>query len=300
MKKLLWLVSAVFVLVACDGESTGLYDDHGNEVTELRIGLLIDENNPEAGRGAAAFREALSAAIGIPVREIEGVSHLVGIEAMRGGSLDLMVASTFTFATAEQILGVEMLTANFNPDAPPAGPVIITSTENTHIQTLADFEGESFAFVDTASMTGFLLPMYQFVSTLDRNHTQMLTPGYFFSNTILSGAHDASLMAAANGDVAGAAVASVLLESAVANGLVSEDALRVVYTIPPVGDGGYMVRSCLPDDLIEDIRAFLLDFEDEEVLEIMLGSRNARFLPPNQADLDSIRGLMRALEIGEN
>ena len=304
MKKLLLAVVTVlgvFVLVACGGgESTGLYDDDGNEITELRIGLLIDEGNPEAGRASSAFRDAMSEAIGIPVVEIEGVSHLIGLEAMRGGSLDLMVASGFTFLTAEQMqLEVEFLAMQHNPDAEPASTVFITAAENTHIQTIADFEGESFAFVDTASMTGFLLPMYELVSTLDRDHTQMLNPGYFFSATILSGAHDASVMAAANGDVAGAAVVSVFVDNVIASGIIDEDSIRIVHALEPQGSGGYMVRSSLPQSLIDDLRTFLLEFDDEEFFATIQGSPNARFIPHDPAELTHLRSLMERLEIGQ-
>ena len=282
-----------------DLDRAALLAEYG--ITELNIGLMILDDNPEAGRANEEFRLALEEAIGIPVNEIEGVSHLIGLEAMRGGSLDLFMASPFTYLTGAlniDDLNVEFLATMHNPDADAGNTLFITAAENTHIETLADFEGESFAFVDTASLTGFLFPMYQLVSTLDLDHTQMLNPGYFFSTTILSGGHDASLMAVVNGDVGGAGVASVIIDHMIASGVIAEDDFSVIYEMEPGPEAGYIVRSDLPQFLIDDLRTFFLEYDDTEFFYNIHGSENARFVETDPANFEHLRGLMERLEIG--
>lgn len=274
-------------------------------ITELNIGLVMLDDNPEAGRANENFRLALEEYIGIPVNEIEGISHLVGLEAMRGGSIDMFFASPFTYLTGAlniDDLDLEFLAAVHNPDAAPGGTLIVANANHAaanNIQTIADFEGESFAFVDTASMTGFLLPMYEFVSTLNRDHAQMLNPGYFFSNTILSGQHDASLMAVANGDVAGAAVASLILDMFIENGIIETEDVVVIDQIVENAPAGYIVRSELPQFLIDDLRSFFLGFDDEDYFANIQGSPNSRFVESNPADFNHLRSLMQTLEIGQ-
>jgi len=301
MKKLL-VAGTLLALAAC-GQSTATEGVREDGVTELRIGLVAGNDDPDAGRASEEFTQALSEALGVNVIEIEGMSHLIGIESMRAGALDVMMASPFTYQSAVVAgIDIEFLASLDNPDAAHNNTVIITGAENTHINTLADFEGETFAFVDTASLSGFLNPMYLFVSTFDLDHTRtmMLEPGYFFSNAITSGGHDASLMAVVNGDVAGAAVGSMIIGHMLGSGIISEDEFRIVYELQPDPNAGYLVRSDLPQTLIDDLRDFLLNFDDESFFANIHNSPNARFVETNPADFAHLSGLMERLEIGSD
>lgn len=307
MKRLLLVITVItstFILIACGNvgstnTAAGINDTNAHDVTELRIGLVLMDDNPEAGRASDEFLQAMEAAIGIPVVAVEGISHLIGIEAMRGGSLDVMLASPFTYKTAAPVVDVEFLATLHNPDQSAGSTLFITAPENTHINSLADFEGESFAFVDTASLTGFLFPMYQLVSTLDLDHTQMLNPGYFFNTTILSGGHDASLMAAINNDVGGAAVVSTVIDHMIDAGMLTEADFRVIYTMDPSPEAGYIVRSELPQNLIDDLRTFLLEYENTDYFYNVHGSENVRFIPTDPSEFEFLGSLMESLEIGE-
>jgi len=301
MKTILFVLVTVLTLTACGngGESTGFYDANGNMISEFRIAMLIDENNPEAGRASAIFRESLSEVIGIPVTEVEGISHLIGLEAMRGGSLDMMLGSGFTFLTAESFMDVEFLAMLYNPNASNANSLFLVGANQTHINSLADLENESFAFVDTASQSGFLFPMYELVSTLGLDHNQMLNPGYFFSDTLLTGNHDASAMAVANGNVAGAVVVDVMLDHLVDNGIIDANSFRVIHSVEILASAGYFVPSTLPQELIDMVRTFLLEFDDEDFFATTQGNPNVRFVPHDPAELLPIRSLTQRLEIGQ-
>lgn len=282
-------------------ERAALLADYG--ISQINIGLVMLDDNPEAGQANDDFRQALEDHLGLPVNEIEGISHLIGLEAMRGGSIDMFLASPFTYLTGAlniDDLDLEFLVSIVDPDAAPSGTSIITSSANTHINSLADLEGESFAFVDTASLTGFLLPMYEFVSTFDRDHNQMLNPGYFFSSTILSGQHDASLMAVANGDVAGAAVASNIIDMMTASGIIDEGDIKVIHVIDSSAPAGYVVRSDMPGFLIEEMREFFLAYDDEAFFDNIHGSAQTRFQETDPSTFDHLRSLMLTLEIGQD
>ena len=304
MKKLLLgvLVTAgLFTLTGC-GDSVPAEGAREDGVTTLRIAQVTNSDDPEAGRASAEFTQAMAEALNIEIIEVEGVGHLIGIEAMRGGSLDVMVASPFTYLSAvEAGVNLEFLVTTFNPDASHNNTTIIVGAGNDHIQTLADLEGKTFSFVDTASLSGFLNPMYLFVSTFDLDHTRMMMfePGYFFRNAIVSGTHDGSLMAAVNGDVTAAAVGSMLIDNALESGIVSESDFRIIHALDPDPLAGYIVRSDLPQTFIDDLREFLLNFDDEEFFINIHRSQNARFIPTNHADFAHLRGLMERLEIGQ-
>jgi len=275
-------------------------------ITEINIGLVMMDDNPEAGRANDEFRQAMEAYIGLPVNEIEGISHLIGLEAMRGGSIDMFFSSPFTYLTGVlniDDLDLEFLVSSYTPNPGPAGSVIIANAAHaaaSGITSIADLEGESFAFVDTASMTGFLLPMYEFVSTLDLDHTQMLNPGYFFSNAIISGGHDASAMAVAHGDVAAAAVAISVLDMFIESGVVNPDDFIVVQEIIEMAPAGYVINSSLPQFLIDDLRSFFLSFDDEDFFYRVHGNPGVRWVMSNPADFEHLKSLMQTLEIGND
>ena len=304
MKKLmLGLVSllGLFVLVGC-GDDTPAEGARADGVTRLRIAQVANSDDPEAGRASTEFTAALAEALNIEIIEIEGVSHLVGVEAMRAGSLDVMVASPFTYKTGVLAgANIEFLVTIFNPDAAHNNTTIITGADNDHIQTLADLEDETFAFVDTASLSGFLNPMYLFVSTFDLDHTRMMMfePGYFFRTAIAAGTHDGALMAAVNGDVAGAAVGSMIIDHMVGSGVVNENDFRIIHALQPDPLAGYIVSSDLPQTFLDDLRDFLLNFDDEEFFANMHGSPNTRFIQTNHADFAGLQRLMDRLAIGQ-
>jgi phosphonate transport system substrate-binding protein len=304
MKKLLLglvTVLGLVVLTGC-GDDTPAAGARADGVTTLRMAQVTNSDDPEAGRASAEFTAAMAEALNIEIIEIEGVSHLIGIEAMRAGSLDVMVASPFTYLSGV-VAGVdlEFLVTTFNPDANHNNTTIIVGHGNDHIQTLADLEGETFAFVDTASLSGFLNPMYLFVSRFNLDHSRMMMfePGYFFSNAIVSGSHDGSMMAAVNGDVTAAAVGSMIITHLVNSGVVNEDDFRVLYALPPDPLAGYIVRSDLPQTFIDDLREFLLTFDDEDFFARIHNSPNTRWIPTVHADFEHLRGLMERLEIGQ-
>ncbi|MCL2560424.1 MAG: phosphate/phosphite/phosphonate ABC transporter substrate-binding protein [Turicibacter sp.] len=288
-------------LTGC-GDDTPAEGAREDGVTELRIALVANNDDPEAGRASEEFTQAMAEALNVTITEIEGVSHLVGIEAMRSGSLDVMMASPFTYMSG-LVAGaeIEFLATLYNPDASHNNTTIITGAGNDHIQTLADLEGETFAFVDTASLSGFLNPMYLFVSMFDLDHTRMMMfePGYFFSSAIASGSHDGSLMAAVNGDVTAAAVGSMIIDNMVESGVVNEDDFRIIYALEPDPLAGYIVRSDLPQTFIDDLRDFLLTFDDEDFFYNIHRSPNARFIETDHSEFADLQRLMDRLEIGQ-
>ncbi|MCL1948174.1 MAG: phosphate/phosphite/phosphonate ABC transporter substrate-binding protein [Turicibacter sp.] len=293
MKKLLAGAAALtgLILGGCS------QDAQANEVEAIRIGLMVDEANPQSGIANEAFRQALEEHIGIPVIETEGLTHLVGIEAMRGGHLDIMFTSPFTFLNAQEVVDVEFLAMMDNPDSPAGSPTIITAADRDDINSLEDFRGKSFAFVDTTSLTGFLLPKYLFVTTFGLNPDLFMHQGEFFSNSILAGGHDATLLAAVNGDVDGAVAVSTAIENIVNAGVISDDDFKVIYTMERSPVPGYMIRSELGGELIASIREFFLAYADEDYFEVAFGSPNARFAAPDYSAIDHLRSLMQTLNM---
>lgn len=92
-------------------------------------------------------------------------------------------------------------------------------------QTLADLAGATFAYNETHSLSGYLLPAYHL-------HRQR-APQPFFGQTVRSGSHAASMDGVERGQVAAAAIDSVVLEMELAQHPERAASFRVIERIGP-------------------------------------------------------------------
>jgi len=275
-------------LTACgEGSASGA----DGEITVLRIATLVDDS-PEAGIVHESFRSALEAHIGIPVVHYEGATHLVGIEAMRAGRLDLMWGSPFVYLLARQTMDVERLAVT---DSPTAVNKAVFITANDNIQGMEDLEGRSFAFISAASTSGFLYPMYHLMNLFNMDRDEVLTG--FFGTVTYSGSQPASIMGVIHGDYDAAAVGNLNIQNMLAAGLISPDDFRIIGDTEIIPFPGYIAAGHLPDELRGKIREFLIAFADEAYFAERFNDPAVRFVMPVAAQIEHLGSMAAALEI---
>ena len=277
------------ILTGCEGSSSA-----NGEV--LRIGLSLDESNPNAGLANDDFIDALEAYIEMPVEVIEDVTYLIGIEAMRAGNLDMMFASSFNYIQARAAVDVEIL-ATLNP--PTDTVTYFLTRADSDIYTLADFEGRTFAFVNESSTSGFLFPAYDLITEFNLDATQLTAPGHFFGTTIMSGGHDNSLIGLSHGDFDGAAVVDIMVERLHESGVINRDDFRIVGTTRPHPAPSYIVRSALDEALITQLRSFLLTYDNPSFFEVLWDDATVRFSEPDIEGYEYVESVARTLGIGQ-
>ena len=287
----LFMLSVLFLFTGsgCANESI-----ESSEITEIKIAQTIDESNPNSGIVFEAFRVGLENHLGIPVVGVEDVSHLVGIEAMRAGNLDLMWGSPFVYLLASRATDVERVVVTSNPNAINK-TVFITRSDRDDIQSIEDLEGNSFAFISSSSTSGFLYPMYHLMLGLDRDRDALLHSGSFFSTVTNSGSQDASIMGVLHGDFDAAAVGFLNYQSLLASGLFEEEELKIFDDTERIPLPGYIARSSLPREVIDEIRTFMLTFEDEVYFEERFNDGNTRFVEPVEEDITHLMSMLEAL-----
>ncbi len=269
-----------------------------NEITEIRIANIIDESNPNAGVKNEEFRADLEEYLGISVLETEGASHIVGIEAMRSGAVDIMFVSPFTYFMAAEVVDVELLVStSVSENAAANSTLFITQRGRDDINSVEDLEGKTFAFVNEASASGFLFPKYYLVSNLDLDQDRLLQSGYFFDAAIFSGSHDSSVMGVRFGDFDGAAVASGVMQPMIDAGVINEDDFKVIGYTEEIPNASYIIRADLPEDLIERIRNFFLNYDNPDFFEAVHSDPEVRFVEVDEEDYSHVRSLMDTLGI---
>lgn len=286
MRKFLaaFLLAGLAALSGCGG---------GDEQDALRIALLVEDAGPELDRVFEEFRAGLEAHIGMPVQVIEGATHLVGIEAMRAGNLDVMWGSPFVYLLARNAMEVERLAVTENPDAINRA-VIITARDD--IRTLDDLRGRSFAFISPASASGYMYPLYHMMNHFGLSRDEMMA-GSFFSAVAWSGGHNAGIMGVVRGDYDAAAVGNLNLQSLVASGMVDPDDFRIIAHSEIIPFPGYIAAGHLPRGLRDSIREFILAYDDDGYFLERFGDAATRFVMPDPAAIEYMASMAEALEI---
>jgi phosphonate transport system substrate-binding protein len=135
---------------------------------------------------------------------------------------------------------------------------LILARNNLAVRSLSDLRGSRFAFVDPLSNTGFLFPNW-------RIHQRGETAEAFFSETVFSNSHEASIGMVAGGMVDAAAVDNLVFDAVVADSPEVRGKVQIVeksegFGIPPV-----VVRTGVTPAAKRAYREALLSAHEDEV-----------------------------------
>ena len=161
------------------------------------------------------------------------------------------------------------------------------------IKTVAEIKGHSFAFSDPASTSGHLFPAYGLRKAgLDPDKDV---------RAIFAGSHTSSFEALYNHKVDAGELNSEQLESATQRGHYKDGDLIFLWKSDPIPTDPFTVRGDLPvafkarvTDVLQNFDLSALDPADRK---IMVGSGITRLVPQTDGAYDSIRDLVKTLNI---
>jgi len=294
MRKLVLLLVGFVMLISisgCDRHET----NQSEVITRLYIAHAPDESTENTGAANEWFRAELEAYLGIEVVHLSEVGHVVGIEAMRAGHLDIMFASAFSIVSAQEVIDIEIAGTLNHSEVNPLNTLFITNNDDIH--SVEDLNGHSFAFVSAASASGYFFPAFYLIQNFDLASELIIQPGYFFSATSFSGSHETSIVGVSLKDYDAAAVLATVFRGVIDSGVVDADSVRVIGQTPPSPDSSYIMRADLPDELKNQIRSFFRQLDNEEYFMNAWGFEDLRFIEGNYATLDEVRLMMEILEM---
>jgi len=293
VKKFILFLTVAFIIPFVNGCADGR--EQSNEITRIYIAHAVDESTENTGAANEWFRAELEAYLGIEVVHMTEVNHVVGIEAMRAGHLDIMFASAFNIVSAQEVVDLEIAGTLNHSEVNPLNTLFITNHDD--IQSVEDLEGHSFAFVSPASASGYFFPVFYLIQRFDLNSDLIIQPGYFFNATIFSGSHDTSISAVSLGDFDAAAVLSTVFQGVIDSGIIDANSIRIVGETPPSPDSSYVMRAELPGELKDQIRSFFLQLDNDEYFMNAWGFENLRFIEGNYETLEEVRLMMEILDM---
>lgn len=229
----------------------------------LTIGIPPIENAEEGQRRYGPFAEYLSETLGVPVTLRMASAYSGIIQAMDAGEADMAMFGASAYATAYDVLG---------GDLQPLGhavsrtgdrgyfAVVIVAADNS-AQSLEDLAGQTLAFADPNSASGYLVPNFYL--------GQMGLAEGHFASTGFSGSHDNGILAVVRGTYDAAATWHYTEDNGAVHrmterGEIPKNAVRVIWESPLIPSDAWSVRASTPDDLKADLLAALTNFHEAD------------------------------------
>lgn len=234
--------------------------------SSLTIGLPPIENAEEGQRRYGPFTEYLSETLGVPVTLRMASAYSGIIQAMDAGEADMAMFGAAAYDVLEGDLQPLGHAVSRTGDRGYFAVVIVAA--DSPAQSLEDLAGQTLAFADPNSASGYLVPnFYLGEMGLGEGH---------FASTGFSGSHDNGILAVVRGTYDAAATWHYTEDNGAVQrmadrGEIPADAVRVIWESPLIPSDAWSVRASMPEDLKADLLAALTNFHeaDPERFEIV-------------------------------
>ncbi|WP_026352218.1 phosphonate ABC transporter substrate-binding protein [Yoonia vestfoldensis] len=274
-------------------------------ISEFRIGLLGGENAQDRLASNECFRAYTEEALGVPTRLFTAADYNGVIQGLIGGTLDMawLGASSYAAVYVEDPDAVEPVLVKTNLDGSFTYHSIGFVRADSGITSLADMEGQVFGFGDPNSTSGYLIPLVEIPA-----EGYSMEPGEHFSDVVFTGGHEQTIVAVANGDIAGGVTwadglgdwedgyNSGALRRAVDAGLVDMNDLVEIWKSKPIPEGPIVLRTALP----EDVKATMIELtanlhaNDEACAYGVAAGETAGFTPIGHEAYETIIAVRRS------
>jgi phosphonate transport system substrate-binding protein len=167
----------------------------------IRVGFVPAENAQQVMQNAQPIVELLRKQLGMEVQAFVATDYTGVVEALRVNKLDIAFLTPASYVLAKNEANVKVILKSERKGIPYYYAAIITRTDSG-IKTLDDLRGKTFAFGDSLSTTGNVVPRQMFKQ-------RGIDPVRDFKQILYSGGHDATVLAVFNRKVdAGATYAN--------------------------------------------------------------------------------------------
>ena len=236
MTRKAWLQCATATLALA---AAGMGGSAMAQSTELRVGLIPSEDALAMMRASQQVMDQLAAKTGLKIKPFVANDYNGVIEAMRSGKIDVAYFGPFSYVLASQLANAEAFAIPVSKKSGQSSyQSILITRKDKGLNTVAQLQGKTFAFVDPSSASGHLFPKAGLKG-------QGVDTDTYFSRVIFSGSHDASILAVANNKVDAAAVAEPIFFNAVAKGHVKAEDFLVVWRSQPIPESPMAWRKSL-------------------------------------------------------
>jgi phosphonate transport system substrate-binding protein len=243
----------------------------GPPLTTLRMAFVPSADSAKVLASGKPLGDMLSQEIGMPVEVSVPTSYAAVVEAMGANNVEVAWLAPFSYVIAHQKFGSEVILSSVRQGSKTYRSQIIVPADSP-IREVKDIKGKKFAFVDSASASGFLYPA-ALLKDNGIDHKKDL------GESITAGGHDKVVIAVYNNQVdAGATFgnssetgpateARTLVQSTLPDVM---EKTRILAQTDPIPNDTVSVRRGLAPDLTGKVRAGLLKIAGSDAGKQML------------------------------
>ncbi len=260
------------------------------EEKELLIGLIPEQNIFKQIERYKPLAGYLSEKTGITVRLtiLSRYGDIIDRFVQRG--LDGAFFGDLTGALAIEKLDIEPLVRPVNLDGSTYSYGYIIVRNDSGIKTVADMKGKVLAFVDRATVTGYLFPLSYFRSHGVKNLKD------FFSEYYFTGSHDSSVYAVLDGRADIGCIKNTIYNNLVSRDPTIKSELRIIAKSPLMPESTLCLRKDLPEDMKKMIKEVLLTMDrNEEGRRILAKLQARRFIEASVEDFKPVYEMLKIL-----
>lgn len=250
------LSAAVLVLAGCSGSTAATTTEQGFPDT-ITLASIPGENSTDQRSSYQPVIERLQRETGAKVDLVQASDYAGVVEGLIAGNVDIAFLGPFAYVVAgvngAQMtpLGAVVKNAGATPGYHSYG---IVRSDNSSVNSLADYAGRKVCFVDPSSTSGFLYPSAGLIeegvvaSGSEGDISAGVTPIY-------AGGHDASALAVKAGDCdAGFAFDTMVDRTMIDNGELQPGDLKTVWTSETIAGQVFVANNKLGTDAIDKLQ----------------------------------------------
>ncbi len=246
---------------------------------EILIGLIPEQNIFRQRERYHSLKKYLSDSLGITVNFTSLSRYGNIIEHFNSEKMDAAFFGSFTYALAHHQIGVEPIARPVNLDGTSSYHGYLFVRRDSGILKVGDMKGKRFAFVERATMAGYLFPLAYF------KENGISRPSTFLGESFFAGSHDAAILAVLNREAdIGASKNTIYDQMATENSRVEKE-LVILATSNVVPQNCLAVRKDLDPELKKALKKALVDMDKTEDGAEALHRFGARgFIETNDSD----------------
>ncbi|WP_291737308.1 phosphate/phosphite/phosphonate ABC transporter substrate-binding protein, partial [Leisingera sp. F5] len=171
------------------------------EIKEFRIGILGGENAQDRLSKQECLREQTEELLGVETKLFAPADYNGVIQGLLGGTIDMawLGASGYAKTYLSNPEAVEPVLVKVNADGGFGYYSVGFARKDSGVASLEDLKGKSFGFGDPNSTSGYLIPSIEIPQVTGAT----MDSGDYFGEVKFTGGHEQTIVAVANGDVAG-------------------------------------------------------------------------------------------------
>jgi phosphonate transport system substrate-binding protein len=251
----------------------------------ITVALTPDGLSPEQ---RIPLQNYLRQYMGRDVKLVTLNSYATTLDSLSSGSVDFACLGAVTYVRGRAKMGLVPLVQR---ESDLQFHSLIIANASKPIYSLNDLKGKQFAYGDTNSTSGHVIP-YLEMKRAGLNPESDLEVRY-------SGEHSATVKLVEMGIVDAGAVDESVFNAMIKDGRADRNRLRVIYTSKPFVDYVYVARRGMSDAERDKFAAALLALKEGKNDDVLKLLRASKFVKANDGEYSAIREAAQELKMVE-